>query len=77
MVGMGVKAGVPDVLIFTPPPAYPDLKGAAIELKAPGGKLSPHQRGWLVLLAGKDWAVACCVGIDAAIMVLKEWGYIQ
>jgi hypothetical protein len=34
----GVKPGVPDVLVFDPPPEHPDRIGAAVELKCRDGK---------------------------------------
>lgn len=54
MKAMGVKKGVPDLLLPLPSGIY---SGLAAELKAPGGKTSPEQNEWLA-----DWlasATAC------------------
>lgn len=75
---LGVKPGVPDVMIFDIPPAYPDAKGAVIELKRrKGGRLSDEQMEWLVRLSGLGWKTAVCKGTEEAIMRLKQWGYIS
>jgi hypothetical protein len=73
---MGVRKGVPDLLVFTPPPAHPHAKGAAIELKRrKGGTVSPEQQEWLLKLTALGWKTAICKGADEAIQQLKEWGY--
>jgi hypothetical protein len=81
---LGVKAGAPDVLIFTPPPVFeghPKLfVGAAIELKrARGagrlGRASAPQRLWLEHLERLGWAVAVCHGFNEAKAQLDAWGY--
>ena len=51
----GVKAGVPDVLIFDPPPLVPAARGAAIELKSSTGTTSAEQDVWLARLAAAGW----------------------
>lgn len=62
----GVKPGVPDVLIFDPPPNQPAKRGCAIELKRArgprGGKpangsMTGEQRMWLCLLSERSWLV--------------------
>lgn len=60
---MGVKAGVPD--LFLPVPRS-GCHGLFIELKAPRGKLSDYQRGWLERLKLSGYAVAVCYGADEA-----------
>lgn len=73
---LGVKPGVPDVLIFTAPPAAPHLKGTAIELKRRvGGEVSSEQLGWMAALEELGWAVALCRGACAAIDTLHALGY--
>jgi len=73
---LGVKAGVPDILIFDRPPACPDNVGAAIELKRrKGGTLTAEQKKWLEVLSQKGWAVAVCRGADEAIKFLESLGY--
>jgi hypothetical protein len=75
MKSHGVKPGVPDVLIFDSPPNRLGAKGAALELKAPGGKTSPEQRGWLHELDQAGYATAVAVGLDEAHAQLDAWGY--
>ncbi len=72
----GVKAGVPDVLIFDAPPAVPEARGVAIELKrTKGGKTTESQEDWLDGLASRKWVVCTVHGISNAILALKELGY--
>jgi len=75
---LGVKTGVPDVMIFHPPPNYPFSKGAVIELKRiKGGRLSESQVDWLNVLSVLGWKTAVCKGINEAIEQLKIWGYVS
>ena len=69
----GVKAGVPDVLVFTPATNAP--KGCALELKSTRGAVSAEQRVWLEQLAGLGWAVIVAYGYEDAIGQLKTLGY--
>ena len=46
--GMGVKAGVPDIIAIKGGQCY------ALELKAPGGRLTPAQRDAHAASAGRD-----------------------
>jgi hypothetical protein len=43
-VRMGVRAGVPDLIIATPSPECPQACAVAVELKMPGKKLSRAQK---------------------------------
>lgn len=54
---MGVKPGVPDLLI---PKASGSWMGLAIELKSPVGRLSDPQREWLAELAGEGYLCSVC-----------------
>jgi len=56
----GVKAGVPDVIITTPVPNRPEVRGVALELKTEKGRLSSSQRQWLDGLEADGWV--CLVG---------------
>lgn len=60
---MGVKAGVPDLFL---PVSRGGCHGLFIELKAPHGRLSDHQRGWLESLKASGYAVSVCYGCDEA-----------
>jgi hypothetical protein len=72
----GVKSGVPDVLIFDPPPLCATHVGAALELKrTDGGTASDNQRDWLKALAERGWAVSVEHGAEAAIQALERLGY--
>lgn len=76
----GVKPGLPDILIFDPPPKFIDqnAKGAVIELKRlKGGKVSAEQLDWLNYFDETDWFVGTCKGLNAAINFLKICGYIK
>jgi hypothetical protein len=62
----GVKPGVVDVHIFTRPPARPDLRGAACELKRQRGpkggtahcaEFTQKEQDWLLRLDSEGWAV--------------------
>lgn len=72
----GAKAGVPDVLIFTPPPLHPNAPGVALELKAPeGAKPSDEQMAWLERLAAQGWLTAWARGFAPAVEWLQSLGY--
>lgn len=70
----GVKAGVPDIMIFDPPLGF-RVGGAAIELKSPRGTTSPEQDAWLAALAARGWATAVCRSEAEALARLRAWGY--
>lgn len=76
----GVKAGVPDILIFTPPPSGVGV-GLALELKRPQGygkprgRVSAHQRVWLEELRALGWRAEVAYGYDHALEILKSSGY--
>jgi hypothetical protein len=73
---LGVKPGVPDILIFDRPPLSPENVGVAIELKRQkGGRVTPEQIAWLEDLKARGWAVAVCQGAMEAIRVLQELGF--
>ena len=67
----GVKAGVPDVLIFET--TKTGRKGLAIELKrVKGGKRSRAQRACIDALGRAGWAARFCNGADEAIKLVEE-----
>ena len=72
---MGVKPGVPDVLIFDPPPIVPESPGVCIEMKAGKGKPSAAQLQWIGDLVDRNWLGYVCNGADDAIEKLKRLGY--
>lgn len=83
---MGVKAGVPDYLIFTSPNAIEaidvdgvrrQVRGVAVELKSTAkyAKTSPCQREWGRRLTRSGWIVLVCKGHEDAILRLSRLGY--
>jgi hypothetical protein len=78
----GVKPGVPDIIIFSPPPLHPDKRGCMIELKRPKGlkkakgRLSAHQRIWLDELSQIGWIAEVAYGYELAISILIDAGYL-
>lgn len=69
-VGLGVKRGVPDILIFTQPVC--GACGVAIELKSKTGRVRPEQEKWLQDLRNEGWHTAVCQSIDQVIAVVRE-----
>lgn len=69
----GVKAGVPDILIFSRPLHDPAVVGVAIELKrTKGGRVPKTQRDWHEKLRGHGWIVLVCRGAGHAIDCIKK-----
>lgn len=67
----GTVAGIPDTLWIKDGQVY------ALELKAPGGRLTPAQEGVLVKLR-ECGARACHVhGLDQALDCLERWGLLR
>jgi hypothetical protein len=68
---MGVVPGIPDILILKGGSLY------ALELKAPGGRLSPSQRlvGARMEECGAEVSVAH--SIDEALVTLEYWGILK
>jgi hypothetical protein len=73
---LGVIAGVPDLLIFSPAPAFPEARGVAIEMKRRSrGMVSLNQERFHRALEEAGWLVYVCEGAAVAINQLKELGY--
>lgn len=72
---MGQEKGVLDLLIFTPPPRWPSVRGVAIELKSPTGKPTPEQLTWIDNLRACGWAVLVSADYGEVIAFLRGAGY--
>lgn len=70
----GVKAGVPDILVFDRVPRWPSARGVALELKALDGALSEEQREWLEALGAHGWVTLVAYGADEACRQLHGLG---
>ena len=71
---LGLEAGVPDLIIVDPTGRHP---AAALELKAPRGRVSDAQKQWHADLLARGWAVATTCGLDEALAQLRAWGYLE
>ena len=71
MKRMGVKPGVPDLLL---PVKRGRWSGLAIELKRTvGGRVSQDQQWWLVQLREQGWRTIVCRGADDAIITIIDY----
>ncbi len=74
----GVKAGVPDIVIATPPPAAVgrSVRGVAIELKREEGSvLEQEQADMLAHLRSCGWLVFVCCGYQDVLDALRFCGW--
>jgi VRR-NUC domain len=69
--GLGVRPGVPDVIAIKAGRAF------ALELKAPGSRVTEAQRAAHVALRAAGAAVAVVHGLDAAIDQLERWKLVR
>jgi hypothetical protein len=69
--GLGVVAGVPDVILVCDGRVY------ALELKAAGGRLSGAQRQVHDALRDAGAEVAMAAGLDEALARLGDWGLLR
>lgn len=67
MSGLGVRSGVPDLVIIAGGRTY------GLELKAEAGKVSPTQRAMLDELVAAGAIVAVVHGLDEALKQLEAW----
>jgi hypothetical protein len=59
----GTRKGFPDLICTI---RSGEFSGLAIELKAPGGRVTNEQTAWLDHLASQGWLTALCFGLEAA-----------
>lgn len=67
---LGLKRGVPDILIFEPRGGY---HGLAIEMKDNGGKLTEPQKQWLRALIDRGYKAGVCYSAESAIKVIERY----
>jgi len=67
---MGVKKGVPDILIFD---KIKEFSGFAIELKAGSNKASEHQLEWLSELEKRGWKTLVTNSLDEVLHCINEY----
>lgn len=70
----GLKPGLPDCLIFTPPPEV-DAVGAALEIKAGHNTPTDNQIEWLNRLESVGWDCEWKQGFNECYDQLQKWGY--
>lgn len=71
MKGLGVRAGVSDIL------ALHDGKFFALELKAPGGRATEAQLSFIADVERAGGFTAVAEGIDEAVSALEGWGLLR
>jgi hypothetical protein len=67
---LGMKAGVPDLLIFTPNEKY---NGLAIELKIGYNKPTDSQKKWLADLKKCNWYTCVEKDFDIAVKLINQY----
>lgn len=70
MRALGVKPGVPDLLMPVPIGAF---NGLAIEMKSASGTASDEQKRWMAALDAYGWRVELCRSADEARQVLISY----
>ena len=68
---MGVLAGASDLLLWHRGNSF------ALELKAPGGRLSEAQLEFMARFNEAGGHSACAEGVDRALAVLESWGLLR
>lgn len=72
----GVKAGVPDLLLFERPPRGINVRGVAVEMKQiDKGTVTENQARWHELLEAQGWIVIVAHGAHEALKALNGLGY--
>jgi hypothetical protein len=69
--GLGVRAGVPDVI------AIKDGRAYALELKPSGGRLTAAQNAAHAALRAVGATVVTCFALDDAVAQLERWGLLR
>ena len=66
----GVLAGVADLMLAVPKNGF---HGMFIEMKAPKGKLSEHQKQWMGEICLMGYRSIVCFGVDGAKQEIKNY----
>lgn len=74
LVALGLESGVPDLLIFTPPPRGGAL-GFALELKSKKGTASANQKRWLANMKALGWATLLARDHETVVQAMHALGY--
>lgn len=74
---MGLQAGVPDLLVLSPLPRRSTVRGVAIELKSPTGRVSPEQDRWMRALRSAGWIAVVCRSVEDVETLLAEVGLVE
>jgi hypothetical protein len=69
--GLGVRAGVSDLLLWHKAKSY------ALELKAPGARATESQLQFLADMKNAGAFADVAVGLDAALRKLESWGLLR
>lgn len=73
---LGLIAGMPDLIIFDPPPLGPTASpGAIIEVKSSKGKLSVKQQNILEMFKNRNWQVVVIRSYSDGVDWLMKMGY--
>jgi hypothetical protein len=70
MVRMGYQKGTPDIILHEPSKGY---CGLMIELKAPGGVVSPEQKAYLDSAREKRYCTAVCYSYADAVATIQSY----
>ena len=70
----GASAGVPDLLIFSKPPKFPECRGVALELKV-SAPVTKNQQEWHTRLRENGWKVCVAYTYSETIRFLLDLGY--
>lgn len=74
---IGLKPGIPDLVIVTRPPSRPGFVVAVEMKRSVGGRLSQNQKDWQAKLEDNEWWVIVGHGADDAIQQMQALGYGQ
>jgi hypothetical protein len=76
MKALGVKPGVPDIIITRRAPRAPEARGVAVELKREkGGRTSAEQKAWIAELEADGWIAFVADGWTEARERLMALGF--